>query len=213
MLLALRNEINLVKKPVINAYFLTDRFVKTFVSLAAHKMKKIIAILLLLILGLSIFGLYPMFKIMQYRVQLEMAIRIHNRIPAKDIHELAFVNNYQPKWIKEGKEFVHNGHYYDVIEKIIRRDSTIFRCLKDTKETRINKRLKRITALNLQHDWQNKDSRKLPTNFYKFQYLHGKIPFEKNCTDIKNVHFLFNQYFNSISLSPPVPPPETSSLA
>jgi hypothetical protein len=176
-------------------------------------MKKIIAILLFFILGLSIFGLYPLLKIMQYHARLEMAIRIRNGVPAKDLHQIVFIENKRPDWTKTNKEFFHEGHLYDVVEEISRGDSTVYLCLKDTKETKLDQQLKRLAAMNTRSDFQNKANQKRPTNFYKFQYLSWNIPSGTIEVTTNKKSYSFQQYIDSLKLPPPVPPPEYTPVA
>jgi hypothetical protein len=150
---------------------------------------------------------------MQYQAKLEMAIRIHNGVQAKDLFEFIYSGEDDPKWIKKNKEFEQEGHLYDIVEKIERGDSTIYFCLKDTRETKLDQRLKRLVSINTQHDFQNKDNQKRPTNYYKFQYVSGSIPWENFLVTRKNNIFLYQQNYNSPVFAPPVPPPEPFSLA
>lgn len=175
-------------------------------------MKKIIAIILFFILGLSIFGLYPLLKVMQYQAKIEMAIRIRNGVSAKDLHEIIFTADQYPNWLKEDREFEFDGHFYDVVEKITAGDSIIYRCLKDTKETRLDQYLKKLAAMNRHHDFQNKDNQKRPTNFYKFQYVSGISYWESSLTILKNNSFSYQQDGNSLCYPPLVPPPRTNSF-
>jgi hypothetical protein len=164
----------------------------------------------LLILGFSIFGLYPVFKLLQYQARLEMTIRIRSGVPAAELYDLVFAENESPEWVKENKEFTYQGHFYDVVEVETFGNKTVYRCLKDTKETKINKHLIKLASFGLKQDYQSKEKINSRINFFKFQYISLNLNKEIRKGNILKHNFYYQKRLSSIATPPPVPPPQVS---
>ena len=171
-------------------------------------MKKIVAIFFFIILFLSIFGLYPIYTILQYQARMEMAIRIHKGIPEKNLHEFVFTGNNAPDWIKDGKEFAANGHLFDIVKKICSGDSTIYYCVKDVKETRLKREVHKMISMSMQRNFKSRKVQKKLPNFYELRYLNGKLNSAIYFDNLKNKQSDYQQYYFSPSFPPPVPPPQ-----
>ena len=177
----------------------------------SKKMKKFASILLLFVLGLSLFGLYPVFKILQYHARIEMNIRMMNGVHPSEIHEIVFNENETPEWIKENKEFKHDGNLYDVLDVKTQGNTRIYRCLKDTKEARIRQQLNKLNKVGLTQGLQNKSNQTRPTNFYKFQYVSWFNPAIASLSGIDTLRYYYPNNYTSLTFPPTLPPPELTS--
>lgn len=111
------------------------------------------------------------------------------------------------KW-KHSKEFEFNSQMYDIVDKVISKDSIQYWCWWDYKETKLNKQLDELLVGVFQHDSKSKEKQDLLFKFYKsvyFQPVFSWSPFKQN--DITKISYRYNNRYKSLFVFSEVPPP------
>lgn len=111
------------------------------------------------------------------------------------------------KW-KHSKEFEFNSQMYDIVDKVISKDSIQYWCWWDYKETKLNKQLDELLVGVFQHDSKSKEKQDLLFKFYKsvyFQPVFSWSPFKQN--DITKISYGYNNRYQSLFVFSEVPPP------
>lgn len=113
---------------------------------------------------------------------------------------------------KHSKEFEFNNQMYDVVDKVVTRDSIQYWCWWDFKETKLNKQLEELLVGVYQHDSKSKEKQDLLYKFYKsiyFQPVFSWFPFiDKNSTIEIN---RYGGFYQSKVLLVDSPPPNIYS--
>lgn len=74
------------------------------------------------------------------------------------------------RW-KHSKEFEFNNQMYDIVDKVVSKDSIHYWCWWDFKETKLNRQLDELLVGVYQHDSKSKEKQELLYKFYKSIYL------------------------------------------
>ncbi len=177
--------------------------------------ERIIAIVFLFVLCAPVATIYTFLQFEKSAIRRDIKGRMIAGMEHEELTLLKFTKEEvktQLLW-EHSKEFEYNGQMYDVVSQEIKGDSIFYRCWWDYKETKLNKKLKKMVASAFD---QNEDNRALQKSF--FSYLGSFF-----CTDLfkweveasfnsevvyKNV--LHQTIFNSIKITPPIPPPKLS---
>lgn len=171
--------------------------------------KKFIALLLFLCLLAPFAITYTFLRVQKH--QLKRNIK-HTIIKAIDKNELVLLRfsikeaTEKLDW-EHSKEFEFEGEMYDVVEKRESKDSVIFWCWWDNKETMLNRQLAGV----LLNSWQQNDNQK-QQNDYLIQYTKNWLSCDSSpkCPADK---FSFIQspspgyLFYHINFLPPIPTP------
>jgi hypothetical protein len=72
---------------------------------------------------------------------------------------------------KHSKEFEFNNQMYDIVDKVVSKDSIHYWCWWDFEETKLNKQLDNLLAGVYQHDSKSKEKQDLVYKFYKSIYF------------------------------------------
>lgn len=173
--------------------------------------RTLISISFLMCLILPFAGTYVWLQYARSEVKKEVSERMDEGIAPKELVTLTFDPGELSKirWEHE-REFEYQGQMYDVVEKKVDGDRTIFICWWDHEETRLKKELNRLLAhQNNDQPW-SKDQQKRLDQFEKnlFSELDG--------LGKKRPHFFhkrlspFRYFFSHTSpfRSPPTPPPD-----
>ena len=72
---------------------------------------------------------------------------------------------------KHAKEFEFNNQMYDIVDKVVSKDSIQYWCWWDFKETKLNKQLDDLLVGVYQHDSKSKEKQDLLYKFYKSIYF------------------------------------------
>lgn len=111
------------------------------------------------------------------------------------------------KW-KHSKEFEFNSQMYDIVDKVISKDSIQYWCWWDYKETKLNKQLDELLVGVFQHDSKSKEKQDLLFKFYKsvyFQPVFSWSPLKQN--DITKISYGYNNRYQGLFVFSEVPPP------
>ena len=110
------------------------------------------------------------------------------------------------KW-KHAKEFEFNNQMYDIVDKVVSKDSIQYWCWWDFKETKLNKQLDDLLVGVYENDSESEEKQNLVYKFYKsvyFQPVFSWFPFiDKNRPTKVNVYAGFYQSKSLIVDSPP----------
>ncbi len=97
-------------------------------------MKKILSLFLVICIGLTLAGFYPVFVALQHQTRQAIKHRIKLGVPEKDIHKFTFAENEKINWVRPEKEFRLNNEMYDIVKQESRDGKTIFYCINDKEE-------------------------------------------------------------------------------
>jgi len=114
---------------------------------------KAFSIIILAVLGLSIFGVYPMLKVMQYHAEACMEDSLKQNLPASKL--TVFENasdNKQVEWERADKEFRYNGSMYDVVRVEKKNGRLIYYCLSDVNEAQVCTLIQKLVSIQLGSD-------------------------------------------------------------
>tara|TARA_R110002096_G_scaffold238027_3_gene429333 strand:+ start:26373 stop:26906 length:534 start_codon:yes stop_codon:yes gene_type:complete len=112
---------------------------------------------------------------------------------------------------KHSKEFEFNGEMYDITSSEVIGDTTYYWCWWDHEETKLNKQLDNLLAYTLGNNPKNQESKKRLHQFFKSLYFSEST--EENSLAFQHEKQLCAttpNFYQSISKSPPIPPPELS---
>lgn len=104
-------------------------------------------------------------------------------------------------------EIEYKGEMYDVVEKEVKGDTLIFWCWWDCEETRLNRQLEELVCYTLGNNPKNQENQKRLSNFFEslfFSESAEKITIAE--TKINNKYAYNQDFYQSISDPPPVPP-------
>jgi hypothetical protein len=108
-------------------------------------MKKILAILILLLFWFSIVGYFHIFRLLQEEVRHEIKYSLKQGIPEKDLTILSFSHGDRINWVRQGKEFRYEGRMYDVVRQTENDRGVTYYCIDDEKEARLITRMEQLT--------------------------------------------------------------------
>ncbi len=142
------------------------------------------SILILVVLGLSIFGVYPVLKVMQYHAEVCMEDSLKQNLPASKL--TVFENaadNKQVEWERADKEFRYKGSMYDVVRVEKKNGKQIYYCLSDVAEAQVYTLIQKLVNVQLGSDTP------LHSNVQKILKLFVQVfmPCERYRYDVANV--------------------------
>lgn len=102
-------------------------------------MKKLLVLLLLSTFLYNQVGYFIAFKLEQYEVRKEIKRRLKNSVPQGELTIIAVNSNnrHEIQWVKEGKEFIYNDSFFDVVKLEENGDEIIYHCINDTQEKQL----------------------------------------------------------------------------
>ena len=146
----------------------------------------------------------------KHLVKKEVKRQMISGIDKKDLELLKFSKKETQtklRW-EHSKEFEYKGQMYDIVEKIVKEDSVYYWCWWDHEETKLNKELSSL-ANNAFRD----DPKKQKRQQQLFSYLNslfftpGFTWHSDNSIQYKTPNFYYNEFYKSIYITPPSPPP------
>ena len=112
---------------------------------------------------------------------------------------------------KHSKEFEFSNQMYDIVDKVVSKDSIHYWCWWDFEETKLNKQLDNLLVGVYQHDSKSKEKQDIVYKFYKsiyFQSLFCWEPFIK--LSQKNNNITFSCTYKLLFIQMDLPPPKTN---
>lgn len=110
---------------------------------------------------------------------------------------------------KHSKEFEYKGEMYDVIETETYGDTTCYWLWSDNKETFLNKQLDQLVAIALGNNPKNKENQKRLHVFLKSLFFSdNENIITTYFNESKNNFHFIPVFYQSFSISPPLPPPK-----
>jgi len=98
----------------------------------------------------------------QYVIRKEIKRQIKNSIPKEELHILTFFSpETDVEWVREGKEFIFGKRMFDVVQKEIKGDSTIFHCINDKEEAILFANLDNYVQKEIQGDSKQSKSKRM----------------------------------------------------
>jgi hypothetical protein len=167
--------------------------------------------LLVCCLLLPFSGTYIFFHLKEIQIKKDVNTFIHNNIEEKDIITLRFsAEEIRTKltW-KHSREFVFDGHMYDIVDQGREGNSYWYRCYRDHKETRLYKEKEKLIARALGNDpFQKKQNEKI-RNLFKTVFQLDDFSRNDVIFNPSIIHYsLFVIHYSLIPPSPPTPPPK-----
>lgn len=175
------------------------------------KLKKFSGILLLLCLAAPLIVTYSWLQLEKYQIKSEVKWRMIEGIDKSELVFLKLSNTEvqnELKW-KHSREFEYKGEMYDVVEKMVKADSTFYWLWWDHEETALNQRLSDLLAQTVGQSQENKNNHKRLYQFLNTLYFCSTIDWQAlipySSQDL-NTTYLNN--YKSFSSNPPTPPPD-----
>lgn len=131
-------------------------------------LKKILVIFLFLVFWFSTIGYFHAFMLKQMEIRHSVQSRIEKGLPEEELLLLTFSSQGEIKWIKKDKEFLYQGHMYDVVSMVEEDGKLHVRCYDDKKEARLASGLKMILKKDDSHD--RNATRSNTVNTFSFHY-------------------------------------------
>lgn len=176
-------------------------------------MNKPISILLLIIFLNNSFGYYIAFLFEQKQIRNEIKEKIEQSLPENEL-TIIFINNDETsliKWFEKDKEFSFNDEMYDVIRNKITKTGTIYFCIHDKDEKKLNQKLNLylIDQKNCDTDSKNKDAGRF-IKINKSDFFKSTIFFFLSPVTMKSNFFFITEHLKSLFKEVPTPPPKFS---
>ncbi len=173
--------------------------------------EKIAGISLLVCLVVPIVVTFTFLHYQKKKIRKEVKLQIIAGIDKEKLVLLKFTKEESQtklRW-KHSKEFEYKDQLYDIVEKKIKGDIVYYWCWWDNKETNLNRQLDDLLANVLGKDPKNKENKKRLANFYKSLY-YKQFPnwYLFSFTKEQIVVTPYEFSYLTISLPPPIPPPE-----
>lgn len=177
-------------------------------------LKRLITIFFVLALSAPFAVPFFLLHYQKQKVRKEVKELIFPNLKKEDMLMLSFSLVEAEKHISwhHSREFEYRDEMYDVIKKEYRKDSVIFWCYHDRKETDLKKRLDELSAQSLTNDPQKKEQQQRINNLLKIQYLSCNCswnPFHGFSLPASYPEYIVT--YQSILFSPPKPPPRSFS--
>ncbi|NOT51789.1 MAG: hypothetical protein HOP10_11000 [Chitinophagaceae bacterium] len=104
-------------------------------------LRKLTAIIFILIFAFNVAGYYPLFKIKQQKIRKEVRKRIKNAIPNEELTLFVFDTSSEEfkkiQWVEE-HEFRYRGSMYDIVRQSSGENGTLsFYCINDEHEEKL----------------------------------------------------------------------------
>jgi len=114
--------------------------------------RKIVAILLLMIFWFSTIGYFHLYRLIQVEVRHTMKVKLEEQLPDDELSIISFAASEKIHWVRKGKEFLHQGKMYDVVRKIDDGSQTVYYCIDDRKETQLVSMMEDMLKDNMKKD-------------------------------------------------------------
>jgi hypothetical protein len=98
---------------------------------------------------------------------------------------------------------------YDIVEKEVKGDTTLYWCWLDNEETKLNRQYEELVFYALECNPINQENKKQIAKFFKIPFLSE--PTEKTAIafqEINNIYLYDQNFYQSVSSSPADPPPK-----
>lgn len=177
--------------------------------------KQIISIILLFLLIAPAVVTYTWIQQRKRAVKKEVKWKMIAGIDKKELVLLKFSNKEiktKLHW-KHSKEFEFNNQMYDIVDKIITKDSVKYWCWWDFEETKLNQQLTKLLASVYQNDIPSKEKQLQIVEFYKSLYFEQVVvwePFSSGCERFFSKTFYTN-FYNYLLIKLDNPPPNSFS--
>jgi hypothetical protein len=184
-------------------------FRKFAVNPAVLHLKKIPAIMFLLVFLYSAIGYYPAFVISRYKIRNDFKQKIKKDIPEAEIASITLTDEVlnKLKWNADD-EFELDGQMYDIISKEKDKQGlTVFRCHPDSKEKKLYDNF--FHWIKTTHDEENNtnDNTNVLT-YFSLDYLAPSGLSHDYFSEMKMQYYPEGSSYKSYCPENPSPPPE-----
>jgi hypothetical protein len=174
-------------------------------------LRKTFIILLLSCLLLPFTGTYLFYHFKEIQIKEKVNLLIKNNIEEKDIITLRFSDEEiktRLKW-KHSREFIFDGHMYDIVDQGVDGNITWYRCYRDHKETRLYKEKEKLIAKALGNDPSRKKQTERLKQIFKTAYQKEDHTWRNIPSAQNTMHYALNiKQYALIFIPPPTPPPK-----
>lgn len=175
--------------------------------------QKLFGIGLIVILSLPLWISHTWLHYRKAEIRREVQQRIEEECEQGELVLLSFTRNEAGSLLRweHDHEFCYQGEMYDVVEKTTRGDSVFYRCWWDKKETAVNKKLDRLAGNTYGKDPQHHHAQMRLLSFLQWPYCefidsrNQEPPAGERLPGRDHA-----DYYHSVQLAPPDPPPRLS---
>jgi hypothetical protein len=178
-------------------------------------LRKKISISLFFLIGISVFGPYPVLKLLQWQAKETTERIIRQQIPVNELQ--VFVNPVSDKdivWEEEDEEFYYKGNMYDVVKKEVKDGKTFYYCYNDQKEATVFAGLENLVykQMNESHSSSDPVQKYFSKLFVQVFLLSDRLAIPSNpLAEVYNrQHYLLHPY-NNVSVEIISPPPKSGT--
>lgn len=175
-------------------------------------LKRLITIFLVLVLSAPFAVPFFLLHYQKQKVRKEVKEMIIPNLKEEDMLMLSFSLVEAETHIiwHHSREFEYRDEMYDVVKSESRKDSVIFWCWHDRKETDLGKKLDVLSAQSMANDPQKKEQQQRINNMLKIQYLSCAYSWDPyQGFSLPAFHSEYIVTYQSILFSPPKPPPKS----
>lgn len=177
--------------------------------------KQILSFILLFILIVPVVVTYTWLQQHKRAVKREVKWNMIAGIDKKELVFFTFSNKdivTKLRW-EHDKEFEFQKQMYDVVEKVVAKDSTKLWCWWDHDETKLNKQLQRLLVGVFQNDLESKTKQNAAYKFYTLLFFQPQFSWKPFFLTIYNKQFNGkNTIYKSITSLTSLPPPKYSTI-
>lgn len=173
-------------------------------------MKRIIATFLFSVIGISIIGFFPLFKLVQYEHWQQVGGKINGEIPFHELTKIKFAKNDKIEWLRIGKELRYQNQVFDVVKYKTINDEIVYWCVEDDKENELISLLDAFLKREIEDENSSSEDdaqillEKIFSELFFSEHLYAVL----NFYELKKTHFNYQPDFSLIYLSIETPPPE-----
>ncbi len=187
--------------------------------LLTAKLKKVFAILLLIVFVFQMVGYYFVYLGLRFQANTEMAQRLDSESYTNDETITIKIPFALPYWSDSENaeringEFVHNGQFYKLVKQELKKDTLYVVCIRDNKEKRNFDFMAGFAKLSTDVPTTSKQALKLFGSLLK-DYIPSPYSTPLKAQSLVDFHAVyFMEQFNLLGAAYPVlsPPPDSIS--
>jgi len=174
-------------------------------------LKKVIAIFLIIIFSINLFGSVLLYFIQKSEIQKEFRLYLKHTVSINNLTLIKIPNNKKSKnslYFTKRDEFRFKGSMYDIVKKKVTDDSIYYYCYNDKKEENLHKNF--VINFKRSNEGTNSSRRNFLklTKLLTFGFLDSKDKFENVIKDKQTTIFIESQHISFIP-DTSSPPPES----
>lgn len=173
-------------------------------------MIRIVATFLFMVIGITIIGFFPLFKLVQYEHWQQVEAKINEEIPPRELTKIKFSKNEKIEWLRIGKELRYRNQVFDVVKYKAINDEIVYWCVEDEEENELMSLLDAFLKKEIEDENSSSEDdaqillEKIFSELFFSEHLYAVL----NFYELKKTYFNYQPDFSIIYLSIETPPPK-----